>query len=1529
MNTLSGWRFKCPGIRELIRTDIPLFTFSQLIGLIMVGLFYLTPVSIVPQSYHLDTLTINPKGCIWYAGMKDLTKEIQDTSWSIRAKDNQGNPIPPQPILQSLSRSKASRIAIPPGMTYVSFHLIGNYYMTGDTNSALHKDVQSRDENAHVTNMSGGVVIPSSRILTGGYFDYIVPDSKPYSDDINFPDSIVHFPDFTRHGISGLDSVIWGCAVGVFLSSDYNPQGNPAITDTLDVFDRLTDYPLKLQQSFYVGESREFVPIPFGADSLYLGFALNRFDDPWSDDSLSTYLLFSADSSNYGLFPRINSLIESDDTLCYSHDTLYSFPLSSRSRNRPVYDTTSARQSLPDFLLWDGLIINPDQQNPTHAPEQTMERTDTLKLRFRNDGWRDTTFQGTVNLPYLQSTYKHLYYQDRVPITLSIIQPTLDTDWIDSVYYDTITIPFTIHQNGLVVQEKELDFGSVLVGEFSTRELTLINTCNEELTIDSLGFSDPQGAPGFKFAQPVGSPTISSKGTLRLPINFNPPDSGFWQDWLTIYNKTRQDTMIVHLFGVGGKRDISVQPESIYQDSMCYLDSIRTTLTIRNTGNFPLLVDSLSGISVTKQFQIVTSSLTFPLSIPAAGTAELTMILRLLTRPGKGPLLDSLILYSNAGNKAENYIPISLVTLEYPKPKLLTPEKDFGSVEVGNYSTFPDFLIMNVGCDQVRIDSTYFTQGKGNFIVETPDTTLKQPFPVKRYFAIRFQPLNDGLQYDTLILVYDSVSNKQDTLTLKGKGISPELSIDTTQLQIGDSLICNYMPIIDSFDITNTGTAGLRIYSIEISEEVPLSFKISDQKKDTSLFLTQFSDTLVFLTPGGIIKKFYLRYNPPEIGRDSAYLIVHTNHYYRPIDTFMIRTDSAKSQIIEVTHSQGLTDLDTLRFRQGGVGNRVDTSLTIYNPGCYELMIDRLMVQPPFYWDEDKLNRSLPLRISSEASLEIPLYFLPTDTSLHRERFRIYSDDPHRSLVTVPLQASSGYPVIGISRLSIMFDSVCIQNDSDSQSLDLKNTGSIPLSLDSVISRDPQLFRVESFTQDSILPGKSGVINLVYKPLTNPDSIKTYISSIQIWSNAPSTPPPIVVIGKSYGQQIDIISDTVEFVLQDLGVPSQASAQFGNQGCYPLILQSLQIDHPYFTYDFSLPAEIDTGTTISHIPLTFLPTGTQDTGKIIRADLRVTSNDPYQRQSTIFLQAKVGYALTSYSAEMLDFDSTCVFDSSTETLELTNSGIVDLIIDSLKWMDGSVFSYLPLTGRTLTPQTKINLTLKSKPIQIGNWPDSLIIYSNSVSSPDTISMVVPAKGQSFHLPITRIEFKPYSILSVNTQTVELHNSGCYPLEIDSLILLDTTNYRFISPFTVPFTIAPGGTYTSTPISYKPDSIEETATYLVITTNDPRHKKDSILMIGSVTREEFQRVKIYPLVCTPNKDGFNEQIDFKFLDDAYPESEILIFDKNGKRISHLTHYPFSWKGRTDEDQLVPPGVYLYFIKAPKVGIYQKGSVLVVY
>ncbi len=101
------------------------------------------------------------------------------------------------------------------------------------------------------------------------------------------------------------------------------------------------------------------------------------------------------------------------------------------------------------------------------------------------------------------------------------------------------------------------------------------------------------------------------------------------------------------------------------------------------------------------------------------------------------------------------------------------------------------------------------------------------------------------------------------------------------------------------------------------------------------------------------------------------------------------------------------------------------------------------------------------------------------------------------------------------------------------------------------------------------------------------------------------------------------------------------------------------------------------------------------------------------------------------------------------------------------------------------------------------------------------------------------------------------------------------------------------------------------------------------------------LRVAPRTFTPNGDGVNEAVEFSFnllqLTDAVP-LKLEIFDLSGRR-QRVVHeeqqqsgrFKFSWDGRDENRQVVPPGLYLYrlAVEAEKGEVQQSGTLSVLY
>ena len=97
------------------------------------------------------------------------------------------------------------------------------------------------------------------------------------------------------------------------------------------------------------------------------------------------------------------------------------------------------------------------------------------------------------------------------------------------------------------------------------------------------------------------------------------------------------------------------------------------------------------------------------------------------------------------------------------------------------------------------------------------------------------------------------------------------------------------------------------------------------------------------------------------------------------------------------------------------------------------------------------------------------------------------------------------------------------------------------------------------------------------------------------------------------------------------------------------------------------------------------------------------------------------------------------------------------------------------------------------------------------------------------------------------------------------------------------------------------------------------------LVGAVQEDALvQAVKVEPRVVTPNGDGVNDKVGFRFqvvkVDGASPV-EVLIYDVRGRRMRRLVEhrpastglYEMEWDGRDKQGTVVVPGVYLVRVR----------------
>ncbi len=344
-----------------------------------------------------------------------------------------------------------------------------------------------------------------------------------------------------------------------------------------------------------------------------------------------------------------------------------------------------------------------------------------------------------------------------------------------------------------------LNFGDVWVADTSCILLWIINKGSGYLVIDSISSS-----LSF-FALHTFPDTMFSGETSAIKICFVPQDTGNFAETLYVYS-TDPDTPAypVKLWGRGIASDIALSCSLYDFGNVNVGDSAFWTLQIYNKGNANLIIDSVKN----KDTLLFIWETVIPETLTPGGTLIVTVKFRPYTY---GVFEDTFEIYSNDWDEYVKKIAVKGSGCQQDI-KVSDTLIDFGVAKVQTTSTY-SLKIYNVGyATQLIIDSVRTT---GLAFTHTFTEPCTIPAGDSVICEVRFTPRDTGNFAGTLTIYSDDPDEQTLTLSLKGRGVLPDIELKDTILVfdstlIGDTsykqtLICNkgeYALTIDSVKVT-------------------------------------------------------------------------------------------------------------------------------------------------------------------------------------------------------------------------------------------------------------------------------------------------------------------------------------------------------------------------------------------------------------------------------------------------------------------------------------------------------------------------------------------------------------------------------------------------------------------------------------------------------------------------------------------------------------------------------------------------------
>ena len=324
----------------------------------------------------------------------------------------------------------------------------------------------------------------------------------------------------------------------------------------------------------------------------------------------------------------------------------------------------------------------------------------------------------------------------------------------------------------------------------------------------------------------------------------------------------------------------------------------------------------------------------------------------------------------------------------------------------------------------------------------------------------------------------------------------------------------------------------------------------------------------------------------------------------------------------------------------------------------------------------------------------------------------------------------SGQPAVSPSPGSWDFGDRRVGTTSPGKNFTISNSGNAPLTVSSVAlsgtnAGNYTVSAEDCTTSSPIAPAGSCQVTVTF----HPSAIGARTASVDLSSNAPSSPTSISLTGNGTEPTLSTSTGTVTFGPQLVGTTSGSQTlTVTNIGGAPLSVSSVAVTGADASqYDVASDAcsgQVVAPTATCDVTLTFKPTST---GAHDGANLVLASDDPSSPATVALHGSGVAPALST-STGTVAFDPQQVgTTSASKTVTVSNSGTAPLSVTSasLTGADASHYHVASdaCSGQVVAPAGTCLVTLTFKPTAPGaHNAANLVLASDDPSSPATVAL---------------------------------------------------------------------------------------------------------------------------------------------------------------------------------------------------------------
>jgi len=619
--------------------------------------------------------------------------------------------------------------------------------------------------------------------------------------------------------------------------------------------------------------------------------------------------------------------------------------------------------------------------------------------------------------------------------------------------------------------------------------------------------------------------------------------------------------------------------------------------------------------------------------------------------------------------------------------------------------------------------------------------------------------------------------------------------------------------------------------------------------------------------------------------------------------------------------------LKQLDFDRVMLGESASMYLPILNYGSDTLRLNMMLLTPSAF------TLSKPNLLIGPGSLvdSVEVTFEPNLPTTFQDSLIILSNDPNKKRVAVSLTGVGIGPAINFDLESLDFGNVSVFSDS-SLSLIIENSGNADLLIDGLNIIDQHLDSVvfeiihtDQETPFTLEPDSSTIVKINFAPI-KADLIK---AQLIIKSTDPFNEEASVALrGRGIAGSLDLSPSELDFVEVRLNSQSILDLKIMNKGTDELTIDSLKIidQHPDSMVFKIINSDQETRFTLEPDSSTIVQIGfTPVKAGLITAQLIIKSNDPFKEEVPVALSGTGIAGSLILSATELNFNKVPLDSQNVLNLLLSNMGMDQLTIDTVKIIDqhpdSMVFRiiYIDLeTPFTLDPDSNIVLHISFTPIKAGMETAKLIIKSDDPFREEAeVHLNGTGTSAQIILSTTELNFGNVALESDSLKTIYIHNMGLAELFIpyDSISITGThANAYVIEGVNEDIIVVPDDS-AELRITFEPIQIGFNQAELKIHNNDPVDSVVTVTLSGMGFDASPVSITFDELLSTdPFTNGRSAIIGFNITGSSSVDSCFVYVRHGGKpTFTKLLLYQQSsesWSAQIDASLVTERGVEYY-------------------